>query len=117
MTAIQLVAPFLGAVLLEVIHWYQLRTRLHLARYRKALYSPTYWVVTIAMIMFGGLGALILFGDIPAAQLLLAGAAFPTIFKKFVALFVKQHVKLGDDEETSTRAVATPSINEYFSVA
>lgn len=96
MTPTQLAAPFLGAAIIEAIHWYQLRTKLSAARWQRILKSPLYWGATAAMILLGGLGTIVLFGGaFNQGQLLLAGAGFPTIFTKLVAAFTRQHVTYG----------------------
>jgi hypothetical protein len=103
-------APFLGAVTLEVVHWYGLRGKLALARYKRLLKSTEYWVITAAMTVVGGLGSLILAdGKLDAGRLLVLGAAFPTLFKELVSSAqAGAGPKLGDDE--------TPSIvRDYFS--
>ncbi|MEV8213959.1 hypothetical protein [Leifsonia sp. NPDC077715] len=113
MTPLQMVAPFLGAAALEVLTWYQLRDRLKQAKYKALLRSSGYWIVTTATIVISGFGALLLFSDrLNAAELFLAGAAFPVLFKKLIAAFVvKSPVKLGAAE-------GSPGVlYDYFSVA
>jgi hypothetical protein len=115
MTPIQMIAPFIGALLMEVLHWYQLRNRLSSRRVTKAARNPAYWVVTIAMIVLGSVGTLIVFGESlqSAGQLLIAGAAFPTIFKKLVSAFAdKQELMLGANQPET----GAPSVLDYFRV-
>jgi hypothetical protein len=111
LSPLQLAAPFLGAILLEVIHWYQLREVLHLKKYQRALRSVSYWVLTVLMVILGGVGALIVYADATPVGLLLAGAAFPTVFKKLVAAFAEKSVTLGEEDETQS-----PRAIEYFAV-
>jgi hypothetical protein len=118
MTVTQLAAPFLGAIIIEVIHWYQLRAKLHLAQYRRALRSRAWWAWTAAMVVFGGMGTLVLFGNtFNQGQLLLAGAAFPAIFTKLVAAFTKQHVTYGDDAPRADEAAEPLSVGDFFLVS
>ena len=56
MTAAQIFAPFLGGILIEVLHWYLLREKLDFVKYQKMLRSPLFWTVTIAMIVLGRSG-------------------------------------------------------------
>lgn len=118
MTATEVVAPFLGAAIIEVIHWHQLRMKLHLKKYRALMRSAVYWGWTAAMIVFGGLGTLFLFGDILThGQLLIAGAAFPAVFTKFVSAFKKQHVTYGDDDPATDAVDDSVSIGDFFLVS
>ena len=111
---LQLSAPFVGAIAFEAIHWYQLRERLHLEKFRRAARSIAYWAITILMIVVGGVGAMIYFGDrLTAGEMLVAGAAFPTLLKKLVGAFVKEQVQLGDRSGREP-APSTPSPVAYF---
>ena len=122
MTAMEMVAPFVGAATLELVQWYQLRDRLTLPKYRKMLRSVGYWAITIAMAIGGGAGTLIYFdGKLTQGELLVAGAAFPTLFKKLIGGFVKDHgqVKLGADRERDADSAQNGSdsgAKAYFTV-
>jgi hypothetical protein len=96
MTVMEMAAPFVGAIALEAVHWYQLRERLHLPKYRRMMRSVAYWAPTLVMIVVGGAGTLIYFqGRLTQGELFIAGAAFPTLFKKLIKSFVTDQVKLG----------------------
>jgi len=110
MNTTQIVAPFFGALLLEVVHWYGLRDKLYQQKYKRALRSPGYWLITVLMIALGPIGALIIYEDATPAGLLIAGAAFPSVFKKIVGAFIDKSVKLGSGDEQ-----AAPPLSAYFS--
>ena len=115
MRTVDYVAPFVGAISLESVHWYQLREHLHLAKYQRLLRSKAYWLITLAMVLLGGAGSLILFEDrLRPGELFVAGAAFPTLLKKLVAGFSKERVTLGDDTEGRR---ATAGAMDYFKVS
>lgn len=103
-------APFLGAITLEIVHWYGLRGKLALAKYQRLLKSTGYWVITAAMTVVGGLGSLILAdGKLDAGRLLVLGAAFPTLFKELVRTAqAAGGPKLGEDDTSSV-------LHDYFS--
>ncbi|MEV6715886.1 hypothetical protein AB0M48_28035 [Lentzea sp. NPDC051208] len=111
MSTLHIAAPFVGAVLSEVLHWYRVREKLESAKYRKLLHSRPYWIITTLAVLFGGLSVLILFGArFNDGELLLAGAAFPTLLRKVIAAFVgSPKTVLG----TNDRRVVT----DYFAVA
>ena len=112
MNGLDYAAPFIGAVVLEVVRWYQIREKLHLARYKRLLKSVGYWLITGAMVIVGGVGSLILAdGKFGAAKLLVLGAAFPTLFKEIVgAAQSPVETELGTDKEPQ------PSVwRDYFS--
>lgn len=98
-------APFVGAVALEVFHWYQLREKLDSAHYKRLLRSKSYWIITVLTVLVGGTVVLIYFqGRLTAAELLVAGAAIPTLFKKLVATFTAtQQTKLGPKDEDKAK--------------
>jgi hypothetical protein len=102
MSGVSRLAPFLGAAALEVIYWYQLRTELHLKKYQRLLRSKAYWIITVAMVLVGGLFTLIYFGDrLRPGELLVAGAAFPTLIKQLIAAFSAKQLTLGEDSTES----------------
>jgi hypothetical protein len=114
MSALELAAPFVGAIALEVFHWYGLRERLDTARYRRLLRSRVYWIFTVLAVVVGGAGALIYFGGrLSGGELLVAGAAFPTLLKKLVGVFVKERTTLGDAEDRREPADTAPAA-DYF---
>jgi len=90
------VATF-GAVLQELVFWYDARTKLSETKYKSILCSPGYWLFAIAMMLASGVGSWIWFDPDPqrARTYLLMGAAFPVIFKKLVASFISKETKLG----------------------
>lgn len=114
MSSLHYLSPFLGAVLFEAVHWFRIREKLDLPKYRKLLRSPAYWVITAVAVLLGGLGALVYFGDrLSPGELLVAGAAFPTLLKKLVAAFTdKQATVLGDERADDGSPVA-----DYFAAA
>jgi hypothetical protein len=113
MTILQVIAPFAGAIALETVHWYQLREKSQTAAFKRAIRSVEYWVITLAMIVVGGAGALIYLGErLNAAELFIAGAAFPTLLTKIISAFVKKQTALGSREDSS---IATePSLSGFF---
>jgi len=116
MSVLNYIAPFVGAALLEVVQWYRLREKLDNERYRRLLRSPGYWVITVLTGVLGAIAALIYFAtrsELSPAELLVAGAAFPTLFKKLVAAFVDKEVTtLGDLSEKRKSTIST-----YLSVS
>jgi FtsH-binding integral membrane protein len=109
---LEVLAPFVGAAALEVVHWFRLREKLQLAKYQKLLRSTGYWVVTALMILVGGFVTLIYLGDNDRPdQLLIVGAAFPTLFKSLIgAATDRQQTTLGP-----TRDSAGNNLRAYFS--
>lgn len=81
-----LIASF-GAFCQEVIHWFELRTKLTTKKVRALVGSKWYWIITVLTICISGLGVFLLFYDqIPDKRNIqfLMGASFPLIFKKLV---------------------------------
>ena len=114
MGLVEALAPFLGSAALEVLHWFDLREKLDLQRHRKLLRSPGYWIITVLTGMVGGLVTLVLFNGQGAAKLLLAGAAFPVLFRKLVTtLASRKHAMLGDDVLPERGS----ALRDYFTVA
>jgi hypothetical protein len=109
-------APFIGAALLEVVHWYRLREKLDDDQYTKLLRSRGYWIITVLNGLLGAVGALIYYQVRPqltAAELLVAGAAFPTLFTRLAATLVdKEATTLGPPKEEAGAALRT-----YLSVS
>jgi hypothetical protein len=106
-------APFLGAAALEVFYWFNLRRKLLPTKMKAILRSRFYWIITALAILLGGFCAVLLFPDSNAGQLLLAGAALPTLLKKLVGGFVSDNGPDlgGEDTQRSTPA------RDYFSYA
>ena len=106
-------APFIGAVALEVFYWFQLHRKLLPAKMKAVLRSPFYWIITVLAVLFGGFCAVLLYPEADAVQLLVAGAAMPTLLKKLVGGFVTNGgPTLGDDGA----ARPTPA-RDYFTYA
>lgn len=83
-----------GGIALELLHWYSLRRRLHSLPedIREGAFSLAYWVITAAVIIAGGIFALIWFqGQLDETfrymDSTLVGAAFPQLFKATVQSF------------------------------
>ena len=107
------IAPFVGAVALEVFYWFQLSHKLLPVKSKRVLRSPFYWITTALAVVFGGICALLLFPSAAPGALLLAGAAMPILLKKLVAGFVRNNgPKLGPNNEPEP----TP-VRDYLSVA
>jgi hypothetical protein len=104
------VATF-GAVLQELVFWYDARTKLTELKYKKILRSPGYWIFGILMMVASGVGTWIWFDPDPQKPrtYLLMGAAFPILFKKLVAAFISKETKLGLTTEKEQ-----PNVNTYF---
>lgn len=99
-TIVQVAAPFVGAALLEATHWYQLREENLTSEYMKMVKSPSYWIITGIFTILAPIAILIFFGDQTAPELLLYGAAAPTIIKKLIsAAGEKSKLTLGVDDE------------------
>jgi hypothetical protein len=81
----QLAFSLFGAVMQELIYWYQLRTKLKQIEYRELITSKAYWLVTALMILVGPVGVIVWFygneGALTARDYALFGAAFPLVFK------------------------------------
>lgn len=99
-----LLAAFLGVILQEVLHWYDLRLKLHLKKYQQTLKSPSYWVITIIMIACSTGGVyFFLEANIDryvARDFMVYGFAFPIIIKKAAAAVSQGpgEPTLGDEE-------------------
>lgn len=109
MTTAQIFAPFLGALVLEAIHWYELREKLDLKKYRSLIRSPIYWTVTLAMVLLGGAATLYIFGGLGLPQLTVAGAALPAVFKKLIKAVPKPKLTFGEEDSNFT-------LGDYFEV-
>lgn len=103
-------APFVGAVLVEVMRWYQIRNIKPSAKYRRMMTSPTYWLPVIAFSIVGPIAILIVFGhDRSPAQLVYLGASAPTVIKELLgAATAQQNTMLGSGDPDE------PSFRDYF---
>lgn len=115
LTLWQITAPFVGGVILELLHWYELRERTHLVKYKELLRSVPYWAITAAMVVGGALVALywaVSKDDAPSPfELLIAGAAAPSLVKNAISSFLaKETTELGegDDQKVSARTYFLP---------
>ena len=93
-------AVAIGSIFQEVLHWYGLRTRLHLKSTQRLLRSPLYWLMTVLMMGLSIFGVFFWFDGQPGEQSLrdmfVFGAAFPMIFKSVVkSMTSREPVNLG----------------------
>lgn len=100
----QITAPFVGGVVLELIHWHELRERTGQAKYQKLIRSVSYWLITAAMVAGGALVALywaVSKDEAPSPfELLIAGAAAPSLVKNAIAsLLAKEKTELGEEDK------------------
>jgi hypothetical protein len=100
-----------GAILQELLFWYNARTKLETDEYRAILASLRYWIVVTVMAAGSGVAAYLWFA--PGAQggrtYLLFGAAFPVLFKKAVDAFIPAQTRLGAKEEIKKKV-----LHNYF---
>ena len=103
-----------GAILQELLFWYNARTKLDTEEYRAILTSARYWVVVTAMGIGSGIAAHVWFSpnQQAARTYLLFGAAFPVLFKKAVDAFIPAQTHLGAAAETKQRV-----LRNYFKAA
>jgi hypothetical protein len=103
-----------GAILQELLFWYNARTKLDTEEYRAILASTRYWIVLMAMVVGSGIASYLWFR--PTAQeartYLLFGAAFPALFKKAVDAFIPAQTHLGAKEEVKRKV-----LRDYFKAA
>jgi hypothetical protein len=104
-----------GAVLQELLFWYNAKTKLATEEYRAILTSPGYWIIVTAMAIGSGISAYIWFSpDMQAARTyLLFGAAFPVLFKKAVEAFIPTQTKLGAERE-GKKPSKKNTLTDYF---
>jgi hypothetical protein len=101
----------IGALVLELAYWYELRFQLDKDKYKKVLTSPFYWSITTAMILISPVAVLVWFSDDEKVGLktyLIMGATFPYIFKNAVAVIIRSRTKLG------ARAPVVDVASTYF---
>lgn len=98
-------APFLGAIVFELFHWYQLREKLDGRKYQKLLRSKGYWVITVLFTLGASAVVAIYFeGRLTTPELVAAGAALPTTLKKLIATATaRQETKLGPEDEDKAK--------------
>jgi hypothetical protein len=109
-----------GAVLQELLFWYNAKNKLESQEYRAILASAKYWIVVSAMAVGSGIAAYIWFSpDQQAARTyLLFGAAFPVLFKKAVDAFIPARVTtLGTTEDEKRQDAKKKILKNYFKVA
>jgi hypothetical protein len=103
-----------GAILQELLFWYNAKTKLDTDEYRAILASPRYWIVVTAMAIGSGVATYLWFS--PSTQeartYLLFGAAFPVLFKKAVDAFIPAQTHLGASEEAKQKI-----LRKYFNAA
>lgn len=96
----QYLVAALGALLLEIAYWYELRRVLEQKKYTELMTLAKYWGVTILMIVLSPIAVVIWFEDAERVALktyLITGAAFPHIFKNAVAALWRDKNTLGFD--------------------
>lgn len=116
-TAFAILIGMFGAVLQELLFWYNLKAKLESAPYRELLTSPAYWGIVLAMIVGSGIASYVWFA--PEQQTprtyLLFGAAFPVLFKKALDAFIPKQARLGSGSQSNINQPATHQIlRTYF---
>lgn len=97
-----LMPALLGASLQEILHWYELREKLTLKKYKSLLNSRAYWIVTLLMTLSSALGTFYLLAGSSVGYLprdyLIYSFVFPIILKKVAKLVAREdpEVNLGD---------------------
>lgn len=114
------VAVWLGSAFQEVLHWYGLRSKLHLKSMKAKLLSWPYWLMTILMMTFSVVGVYFWFDGQTASQSLrdmfIFGAAFPLIFKSVVkSVSQDQSAKLGAGS-SELNVFDTSQFSSFFKV-
>jgi hypothetical protein len=106
-----------GAVLQELLFWYNAKDKLESQEYRAIIASAKYWIVVSAMAVGSGIAAYLWFSpDQQAARTyLLFGAAFPVLFKKSVDAFIRSPgTPLGGTAEEKQRDAKEKILKNYF---
>ena len=84
-----------GALVQEVLWWFNARHSLDAERYRRLVRSPGYWITTLLFVLVAGGVIVVWFMDGPppsSKTLLLAGAGAPLLIKQGLkALTPPQH--------------------------
>jgi hypothetical protein len=87
----------LGGALIEVVHWYGLRTNKNFPVYSRSL---VYWVMAAIMVFLGGILAFLFLGSTGAPKDAIAlGLATPAVLQKLAAA----GLSLANDRDTSVR--------------
>lgn len=112
------IVPFIGGLALEVVYWFQLKEKLHLAKYRRMLSNPVYWAIVVAMAVIGGIVGIswgLSEDEAPTLiELLFIGAATPSLLKNVgAATTAGQATKLGPADDQSDDA--SFGLRDYFS--
>ena len=95
-------AGCLGGIILELLHWYNLRRRSSFPRYAR---SVGYWLVTAAMAVSGGLLAVLYFGGRADGIIALhIGLTTPLILQKLTTTIATQPGGKGGG----------PSVGDFF---
>lgn len=104
----QYLVSALGALLLEVAYWYELRHQLSEDKYNNTLRSFSYWIISALMILLSPMAALIWFDaeeKVALKTYFLMGAAFPHFFKNAISLFLEKKTHLGANHISQTDAL------------
>lgn len=100
-----LVASF-GALIQELISWYNIRNTLSTEEHQKLMHDAGYWVITALMVVAAGIGTWAWFNGEkhPVREYLLTGAAFPLLLKKGAAAVAgAEQTKLGPEKRSLLR--------------
>ena len=92
-------SALLGAAMLEIIYWRDLRQSLEATKYKKLLGSRDYWILTGLFVVGSALGSLIWLHDQKARlqDYFILGAAFGPTVKSVARTGSKGRVLGGDD--------------------
>ncbi|MGV6830357.1 MAG: hypothetical protein ACWA5P_02185 [bacterium] len=99
-----LLAALLGASIQEIFHWYEIRTKLGLKKYKLLLRSISYWVITILMVIASTLGVYFFLesnlDQYIARDFMVYGFAFPIILKQATKVIASNNseTKLGSND-------------------
>jgi hypothetical protein len=85
---------FFGSGLQELLYWYDLRTKLDQGKYAVMLRSPSYWIVTMLIVLGSAYGTTIWFAGQNASpkDFMIVSAAFPLLFKHAVSASGRRRV-------------------------
>lgn len=92
-----------GAILSEIIHWYNLRNKLELKKFKNLLKSKSYWVITVISIISSGIGTYIWYhGSFQELRnYMILGLCFPLLVKKIVNSFYNEPTHLGKEDDVN----------------
>jgi hypothetical protein len=99
-------AAFVGAIVYELINWYDKRATLDQKKYQRTYSSPPYIIVTLSMAVAAAVCANIWYeGEaVKLRDYTLFGAAFPILFKKVAVSFaLKSRDDMGADDQGSLK--------------